>query len=140
LWLDPTLSRENFENTVAHELHHIGFASLPARKAEDGARVHTVLEWMSAFGEGFAMLAAAGGADVHPHEHSPAADRERWDKDLARFDADLTKVEGFFRDVLDGKLASEEDVRKAGMAFFGVQGPWYTVGWKMAAVVEKRYG
>src|SRR5439155_24325048 len=60
LWLDPSLSRENFENTVAHELHHIGFASLPARKAEDGARVHTVLEWMSAFGEGFAMLAAAG--------------------------------------------------------------------------------
>ena len=27
-----------------------------------------------------------------------------------------------------------------GPDFFGVQGPWYTVGYKMAVAVEKRYG
>ncbi len=28
------------------------------------------MKWMGAFGEGFAMLAAAGSADVHSHEIS----------------------------------------------------------------------
>jgi hypothetical protein len=140
LYLDPTLSRDKFENTVAHELHHIGFASLPKDATQHPEKVQTVLDWMGAFGEGFAMLAAAGGPDVHPHEHSSAADRERWDRDVASFDADLKKVERFFLDVLDGKLATQDDVRQVAFSFFGVQGPWYTVGWKMAVVVEKRYG
>ena len=26
------------------------------------------------------------------------------------------------------------------MEFFGVQGPWYTVGWKMAVLIEGTYG
>ena len=140
LSIDPAMTRDQFENTVAHELHHIGFASIPEESAQHPARVETVLKWMSAFGEGFAMLAAAGGPDVHPHEHSSVADRERWDRDVASFDADLAKVQTFFIDVLDGRLRSEADVDRVAYSFFGVQGPWYTVGWKMAVVVERRYG
>lgn len=140
LYLDPTIPSAKFENTVAHELHHIGFASLPKDAVRHPEKVQTVLDWMGAFGEGFAMLAAAGGPDVHPHACSPAADRERWDRDVANFDADLKKVEQFFLDVLDGKLATQDDIQKVAFSFFGVQGPWYTVGWKMAVVVEKRYG
>ena len=144
LYVDPTLGAEQFENTVGHELHHIGLASL----ADDmeavldslppGAR--TAAEWMGAFGEGMAMLAAAGGPDVHPHLHSSSEDRARWDRDVAGFSRDLRSVERFFLDVIDGRLDAEDEIRQKGFSFFGVQGAWYTVGWKMAATVEQCYG
>jgi hypothetical protein len=146
LYLDPEMSSAQFENTVAHELHHIGFAAacLPAFEGEEykkrPAEVRTVLEWIGSFGEGVAMLAAASGPDVHPHAVSPTADRERWDKDMANFNSDLKKVEEFFLDILDGRLKGEEVIREAGFSFFGIQGPWYTVGWKMAALIEKTFG
>ncbi len=63
LYLDPAETAAKFENTVAHELHHIGFASvdsLAEQKMKDlPANVKSAVEWMGAFGEGFAMLAAA---------------------------------------------------------------------------------
>jgi hypothetical protein len=145
LYLDPAVPPAKLENTLAHELHHIGFGGscpTPAVEAEIAklpAATRTALLWMGAFGEGIAMLAAAGGPDVHPHTVSPAADRERWDRDVARFPEDLSKLEAFFRDVLAGKL-SEEEAQKAAMSFYGEQGPWYTVGWKMAASIEKALG
>jgi hypothetical protein len=140
LYLDATMTRAQFENTVAHELHHIGFSSLPPRPPAADAAVQSVREWAGAFGEGFAMLAAAGGPDVHPHADSKREDRERWDRDVARFDADLAKVERFFLDLLDRKFKTQDAASKAGMEFFGIQGPWYTVGWKMAVTVERRFG
>ncbi|MEA2561435.1 MAG: hypothetical protein QOH06_2939 [Acidobacteriota bacterium] len=145
LYLDPAVPPEKLENTLAHELHHIGLGGscpTPAVEAEIAklpATTRTALIWTGAFGEGIAMLAAAGGPDVHPHFVSPAADRERWDRDVARFPEDLRKLEAFFRDVLAGKL-SEEEAQKAAMSFYGEQGPWYTVGWKMAASIEKALG
>jgi hypothetical protein len=87
-----------------------------------------------------AMVAAAGGPDVHPHADSPAADRRRWDQDMASFTSDFHKVEAFFLDILDGRLRGEEAIQEAGMAFFGIQGPWYTVGWKMCVLIEKTFG
>lgn len=98
------------------------------------------MTWVGAFGEGFAMLAAAGGPDVHPHAVSPPEDRARWDRDVARFDADLDSVQTFLLDVAEGRLQTEEEQGKIAYTFYGVQGPWYTVGWKMATVIEKVYG
>ena len=66
LYLDPTVSGEKFENTLAHELHHIGYGgSCPSKNVSDEiARLpnnpQVVVKLIGAFGEGFAMLAAAG--------------------------------------------------------------------------------
>lgn len=146
LYLDPAMTAAQFENTMAHELHHIGYAGACADRSEtEQAQAHSpavgqVLRWLGAFGEGVAMLAAAGGPDVHPHAASAAADRERWDHDVARFDDDLRKVEGFFLDTLEGRLTEQKQIDQVGFSFFGIQGPWYTVGWKMAATIELTYG
>lgn len=143
LYLDPEVTKEEFENTLAHELHHIGYSSScgdrQGGKQTETANVRNVVDWIGAFGEGFAMLAAAGGPEVHPHATSKPEDRARWDRDMANFNQDLKKVEGFFSDVLSDKL-TEEQRQQAGFAFFGVQGPWYTVGWKMSVVIESTYG
>jgi len=86
------------------------------------------------------MLAAAGGPDVHPHASSPPDDRARWDRDVAHFDRDLATLDRFFVDVVHARIAGSDAVQKAAMAFFGVQGPWYTVGWRMAVIVEQTFG
>ena len=145
LYLDPAVSRGEFENTLAHELHHIGFGTMcpPKGVADENAQLpqnlRTVVRYLGAFGEGFAMLAAAGGPDAHPHAASIAAERARWDRDVANFNSDLKRVEQFFLDVLAGRL-SEEQVGETASSFYGEQGPWYTVGWKMCVLIEKTYG
>jgi hypothetical protein len=143
LYLDPAVTKDQFENTLAHELHHIGYARSCGKRealpAAQSAQVKAVIGWLSAFGEGFAMLAAAGGPDVHPHQFSKSEDRARWDRDVANFNVDLKKVESFFNDILNNRL-TEEQRQHAGYSFFGVQGPWYTVGWKMSGLIEKTYG
>ena len=146
LYLDPAMTAAQFENTMAHELHHIGYAGACAERAETeqaqarSPAVAQVLRWVGAFGEGTAMLAAAGGPDVHPHAASPESDRRRWDRDVARFDDDLHKVEAFFLSILEGRLTEQKDIDTLGFSFFGIQGPWYTVGWKMAVTIEGAYG
>jgi len=59
---------------------------------------------------------------------------------MTHFDQDLRTVEGSFRDVITRHLSSPDSVRAAASAFYGVQGPWYTVGWKMAVTIEGRFG
>jgi len=139
--VDPTRTAAQFENTIAHELHHIGFGSLNDSDAPCAAAppVCRARVWTGAFAEGFAMLAAAGGPDVHPHRDSPPADRERWDRDVAHVDDDVRTVEAFFREVLDSKL-DDDAARARAMQFYGVQGPWYTVGWTMAVAIERCFG
>lgn len=76
LYIDPEVTKEQFENTVAHEFHHIGYGTTcPSKTTEKQiealpANQRTMLKWLSAFGEGFAMLAAAGGPSIHPHQFS----------------------------------------------------------------------
>ena len=145
LYLDPQVSRAKFENTLAHEFHHIGYGSgCPAQRTVDAIKklpngTQTVIKLIGAFGEGFAMLAAAGGPDIHPHTVSSLEERTRWDHDVANFNEDLKKVETFFLNIVNNRLTNEQ-VQETTSSFFGVQGPWYTVGWKMSVVIEKTYG
>jgi hypothetical protein len=145
LYLDPTVSRAKFVNTLAHELHHIGFSSscptAAAAQAIAALPPHPqgVVKLIGAFGEGFAMLAAAGGPKVHPHAVSNAEERARWDRDVANFNTDLKTVERFFLDALAQRLTDDE-IRQTAASFYGVQGPWYTVGWQMAVAIEQAFG
>lgn len=141
LYVDPAKTSAQLENTMAHELHHIGLNAACKDDADSAApaAVRKTREWMSAFGEGLAMLAAAGGPDINPHALSDSATRARWDRDVGHFNADLATVQNFFFEVLDRRLP-DDSLDARGMGFFGVQGPWYTVGWRMAVTVEKTFG
>jgi hypothetical protein len=140
MYVDPSVSRAKFENTLAHELHHVGYAAACANDAGiDDARGQ-VRRWSGAFGEGLAMLAAAGGVDVHPHEVSNPEERAVWDRDYAHVGSDLKRIEAFFSDVLAGRVTGNE-IQQRAMTFFGdAQGPWYTVGYLMASTVERAHG
>jgi len=145
VYLDPTRPPAQVENTLAHELHHVG-VSAACRAASDSslpATLRRARDWASGFDEGRAMLAAAGGPDVDPHATSTAAEHAVWDRSLARAPADIPRLERFFADVLDGRLQGDS-LSRAGFAFVssdGVpQGAFYTVGWLMSAVVEKELG
>lgn len=146
MYVNPERSRSELLNTLAHELHHVGSASCGepenAGSLGDGAR--TALEWLGGFGEGMAVLAAAGGPGVHPHAQGSDEAWVVWERDVARFARDLERLDNFFLDLVRERLTDEAEIRERGFAFIvseGVpQGPFYTVGWKMAAVVEKAEG
>ena len=143
LYLDPEESAATFENTVAHELHHIGYSSVAslaeARQKDVPQNAKAAVDWIGAFGEGLAMLAAAGAPDVDPQATSSPEDHARWVHDLANFNNDLATVQQFFLDVIDHRLVGEDKINERAFSFFGTQGPWYTVGYKMAVIVEKRF-
>jgi hypothetical protein len=145
LYLDPAISETQFTYTVAHELHHVGFAQncpTPAVKAELERlppRLKTFENWLGGFGEGFAVLAGSGGPDVNPATVVGKSARAEWDNESATFASRLAELSAFFHGILSGRLAGDA-VRDAGMTFFGNQGPWYTVGWRMAVTIERRFG
>lgn len=145
-YVDPDQRPEEMENHLAHELHHIGYGTgcgdpPDAESLAPGPRA--ALRWLGGFGEGLATLAAAGSPDVHPHATSSPEAWAIWERDVARFGEDLRRVESFLLAVARGEL-SEEEQRKGFFELIhtpGVpQGAMYTVGWKMAALVEKVEG
>jgi hypothetical protein len=145
MYVDPERTAGKLENTLAHELHHVGSVSCPEPDGLESASpaVQRVVSWLSAFGEGMAMLAAAGGPDVHPHASSGSDAWAVWERDVANFSADLPRIERFFRQILAGDL-SEDEQRARLFTFINTddvpQGAFYTVGWKMAALVERVQG
>jgi hypothetical protein len=144
LYLDPEQSQSEFENIVAHESHHIGFSD--ANKQYDETikalpvNAQKAAEWMGAFGEGLAVLAASGSVDVHPMRDFKEADRIRWDQDMKSADQQLIQVNQFFLDVIGGGFAKSEAADHEAFTFFGYRGPWYTVGYLMGSTVERRFG
>jgi hypothetical protein len=140
---DETAAQLN--NTLAHELHHIG-TNAACRNAPSADSMRTtpaermLLEYLTAFGEGRAMLAAAGSPDVHPHATDADSIRARWDRDVAHAPADIADLSGFITDVIAGRIATADSVQRRGNSYFGVQGAWYTVGWLMASTVEREAG
>jgi len=123
----------------------VGLAACPKPPDLDrmSAAQKKAFDDLGAFGEGLAVLAAAGGPDVHPHATDTPDAWLVWERDVASFSVDLRRLELFFRDVLAGRLTAEEERRQL-ISFIdaeGVpQGPFYTVGWKMAAMVERARG
>ena len=144
LYLDQRTTAQ-FENTVAHECHHIGLQSLEPRQDEITASLPAnlarMVKWMGGFGEGEAMLAAAGSPTRHPHYEDDANTRARWDGDLMHFNSDVPAFEKFFTEILEGTFPDDASIMKRAAPFWGnAQGAWYTVGYEMAVLVETRYG
>jgi len=142
VYVDPARTPAEFQNTLTHELHHIGLNSVCRSEPDTSLRepLRTLVYRMGGFGEGFAMLAAAGSPDSNAHYESDSASRDQWDRDVANHEANLRLLETFFLNVVEGRVTSPDSVNALAGQFYGAQGPWYTVGWKMAVTIEKVFG
>lgn len=143
-YLDPDEEASRAANTLTHELHHVGVASACQNRTPSSSRSAMTRRWISAFAEGLAVLAAAGGPEVHPHASRAAGERAIWDRDVARWKEDFAEVERFLLDVAHGRAGDETAVTRRGMRFINTdsipQGPFYTVGWTMAVRIERELG
>jgi Putative zinc dependent peptidase (DUF5700) len=144
LYLNPSLTEAQFANKVAHECHHIGLDSL-SREQEHvleglSEPQKKAARWLGAFGEGEAMLVAAGSPSIHPHVLDDEAARTHWDNDVEHFAENLAAVQAFLLEILDGKLNEPSEITRKAEPFYGEQGAWYTVGYRMASLIETRFG
>ncbi|HLK16118.1 MAG TPA: DUF5700 domain-containing putative Zn-dependent protease [Fimbriimonadaceae bacterium] len=145
LYLDPTESQERFRRTVVHELHHIGYSSCcPA--PEFSAWVKKLPEalqaawmWIGAFGEGYAVLAAAGSVEADPMAPFEPEVQAAWKHGMEQVQEDMDTIAKFLTDTVEGTLKGEAVQAKAA-EFYGTQGPWYTLGWIQATTIEKAFG
>ncbi len=147
MYVEPGKGAAELEHILAHELHHIGSAvacaDSPTPQAGEGPASAAARRWLGGFGEGVAVLAAAGGPDGDSHPYDPPEIRAAWAARLDSVDHDMAEIEDFFTGLLDGRLSGDEAGR-SGMTFLNrpgsPQGPFYTVGWHMAAAVERERG
>ncbi len=140
--IDPAMPSKQIAALMVHELHHVGL--FPFERDDDArqtlrAPVRRAVGLMRNFREGYAMLAAAGGPDRHPRHFDGTADRLAWDRAMTHFEGDLKAIDHFLLDVIYDGLKPEQAERRAA-ELLGRQGPWYTVGWRMAATVEAYFG
>lgn len=140
LYLNPQYTKAEMENIIIHELHHVGlgniYKEIPSQIKNPGLR--EIFRWTQALGEGYAMLAAAGGVDQHPVVYDSEL-KNMWDKRMNSFADDFEQVNEFFIKLLKQEL-NEKNAMEKGFEMFGIQGPWYTVGWQVAVTIEKIYG
>jgi hypothetical protein len=143
--VQPGLGPAALQHILAHEFHHIGAVSACAgRQRLDGpAEAREVLRWLGGFGEGLAVLAAAGGVGRPTHPHDPPDVREAWAVRLDSLATDMAALDAFFRAILAGEVTGEEAGRR-GFEFINrpgaPQGAFYSVGWHMAVTVERAFG
>ena len=144
LYVDPKKrTREQQENTFAHEAHHLGVAGVQAAyKREISSLPQNARQaawWMGNFREGWAVLAAAGSPDLHPHADLPECFRLAWDLEAERFAAHLSELNQFFLDTVHGDLRNDAVLHES-RVFSGYTGAWYTVGYQMAVTIEREFG
>lgn len=142
LFVNVNESAAHFRNRLTHELHHVALNTACPEDPDPSLPepVHALVRNLGGFGEGLAMLAAAGGPRVDANAESDSATRSRWNRDVAWFPENLTLLQRFIRDVVEGRITTRDSVRHLASTFYGVQGPWYTVGWRMAATIEEQLG
>lgn len=146
LYLDPGSPVAKARNTMAHELHHIGQNSVcpPEKTKNESAGSDPVVVklqgWVGSFSEGFAVLAAAGGPRPDPLSDRSSEESAEWTRNVGKFDELMAEQNAYFLQVLDGKAGDDKAIDAKMMGYFGVQGPWYTVGWKMAVTIESQFG
>jgi putative zinc-dependent peptidase DUF5700 len=141
-YLDPTILKQAFVSTVSYEMHHIGLSSTDKIYAATIASLPSApkmaAKTMGAFGEGEAVLAAAGGPGVPPAQYEDSDVQQNSARGMQTFSQDLETLNQFLLDVAQGKLTEDMANQKA-MSFFGdIQGPWYTVGYTMAIMRQVR--
>ncbi len=144
LWVGPDLSASEMATTLAHELHHVGLSDACQRDdRETEGPVATARGWLSGFGEGLAVLAAAGGPDEPTHPAEQTELLASWNARQDSLEIDMRRVEAFLTDVATGKVEGEE-AQQRGMAFVNTdtvpQGAFYTLGWFMGATIERGLG
>lgn len=145
LYMDPAKSATEIQVTAAHELHHIGYsASCPSAEfkqwlARQDEKHQTAYYWLPALGEGFAVLCQTGGPSPNPYQSFDKETSDAWVEHYAKVKDSFPEVEQFFADVLNGKLDKEKAQEKA-VSFYGMLGPWYTVGYFVATTIEDAFG
>ncbi len=144
MYVESGATRAEIEDILAHELHHVGLEGSCSRTSDpDRERQQLVDQWLTGFGEGLAVLAAAGSPDGPTHAPSDQEGRAAWKEGMERLEPDMRRLESFFLDIASGSVQGQE-MQRRGMAFVNApdapQGAFYTVGWHMAATVERLLG
>jgi hypothetical protein len=145
MYVNPENSPVFVESVLTHELHHVGLTQCPEIGGYDNLTddQQWVTDMLSVFGEGLAVLATAGSPDRHPHFYSTSDEWAVWERDVTNVAPDLARIESFFQSILNG-THPQDGRRKTLFTFISTeeipQGPAYTLGWKMASLVERRFG
>ena len=84
---------------------------------------------MGAFGEGVAVLAAAGSPDIAPLAAYPRRDQIDWDLNMERVGARLQKLNQFVIDAIHGALRNDAVAHEGLFSVTGDRGTRSDTGW-----------